>query len=340
MADPNNTDLSVYQARMALKKLDEARLHERCPKACKACSQKHRKCQFKTGAYPKCDLCAKNNRECEIIPPVAHPNSRRTDDPSRAAGPSSSQTHQYAAEYAYPASPTSNTRERPNRTSQYSSDSSNGSPVTSSHPSTPYGYPQNDYQHNVNTPSGQVSHAYPSSQSQQSPYAGNLAHTHAYTPSPSGLSPTQTREQQPYYVPSQTHVQSPPNFVPSSHQWSGTHGVQTQAAPPSIGQGYAYPGGSHSTTPARQASAPNVPQIHTNPGQSYIRTAQGYQVASPASPGGSYGVPGNTMYQMQAQNTSARYGTGNSGQGYDQTMTNASSGTASGGMYYQPNMHQ
>lgn len=36
-------DALKLQAEAALKRLEEARLHERCPKACKSCSQKHRK---------------------------------------------------------------------------------------------------------------------------------------------------------------------------------------------------------------------------------------------------------------------------------------------------------
>ncbi|KAL5508447.1 hypothetical protein ACEPAH_6066 [Sanghuangporus vaninii] len=340
-------DVLKLQAEAALKRLEEARLHERCPKACKSCSQKHRKCQFKNGHYPKCDLCAKNNRECEIIPtPVSH--TRRNDDSNHAIP----QQHQYAGSYGYSGT---TTFERSRRTSSgpYSSDSSTGSPVDNRSPggTNSYAYAQTGaYSYgSAASPTQIPSGTYPALQNQpQYPHYSN-GHGH---PQHHGSSSHTQHERDPttYCVPSQSHGHSSPSsFGSGPSHWPGPHGAQAQVTPGTAGQGYGYSSSSHPTPPVRQASTTSAPNVHTGTGQSYIsyiygfsRTTQGYPLASPGSPGGSYSAAGSGVYQMSPQNPSCvRYGAGGNGHGYDQSLNNASPGSVNeGNMYYQSGLHQ
>ncbi|KAL5527191.1 hypothetical protein ACEPAG_5982 [Sanghuangporus baumii] len=337
-----HADALKLQAEAALKRLEEARLHERCPKACKSCSQKHRKCQFKNGHYPKCDLCAKNNRECEIIPtPVSH--TRRNDDSNHAI----SQQQQYAGGYGYSGLTTS----RRTSSGPYSNDSPTGSPVDNRSPSgtNSYTYAQNGaYSYGsaaspTQIPSGTHSSTYPALQNQQPQYP-HYSSGHGHSQHHGSSSHIQhERDPTTYCVPSQSHGHSSPSsFGSGSSHWPGPHGAQAQVTPGSAGQGYGYSSSSHPTPPVRQVSTPTVPNIHTGTGQSYIRTTQGYPLASPGSPGGSYSVAGGGVYQLSPQNpSSVRYGAGGSGHGYDQSLNNASPGSVSeGNMYYQPGLHQ
>ncbi|PAV20792.1 hypothetical protein PNOK_0341900 [Pyrrhoderma noxium] len=76
-----------------MRKLNESRLQERAQRACKACSQKHRKCEFKLNHYPTCDECSKKGRQCIFTanppPPtrVTYPDATPTSSQRTSTDP-------------------------------------------------------------------------------------------------------------------------------------------------------------------------------------------------------------------------------------------------------------